>query len=702
MDDQERLNRYNAEARPIREAIDSRPLTDFYELRPSKGGGYECPLCGSGTGPHGTGALFIRGKDNRVTCFSGGCFGEKGRDTLGALRLLMPDKSEREIFSYCGYQMNGSSGMEDEALDWDDVIEFDGYGKTSPTLAGEPTPKAVQSEKPKTQPTPKAEVPADFKADIEKYAAALPGSEGEAYLKGRGFTVETINRFRLGYDAASRCVTIPYNPGGTYYGRRSVDPRSRIPHENLKDVPMPLFNPAALYSSDVCFVVESPLCAISIEQAGGSAVALSGTNGRGRLMEQLKKRTASAALVVCLDNDKAGREAAAKLGDELEKLGVFCVDGASYVMGEENDPTNRKDPNDVLRYDGPEALRKAVENAAEETRRQRDELRREAEEERRRRTGAGMVDAFLESVKTRKYEPIPTGIGVIDKALGGGFMRQQLVLLGAAPGAGKTALAQWIFENMAKAGISCVFLNLEMSREQILARTFSRLTARRGNRIPTNIILQGFRWTEEQERAVMAAADEYKRTIAPRIVYNPDGITANLDDILKYIEGEARQAEAEGAAAPLVVLDYLQIVRGGEREDAASVIKRSVFELKDYAKRHNTLVFVIIAHNRQSNSSGAVTMESGRDTSALEYSADLQLALTFTKCLAKNLAPKEKPRTPDSLTAEERKLVTLRIVKGRFGGVGREVDLKFDGETMAFDEIPDLFSADKQEARLFL
>lgn len=35
---------------------------------------------------------------------------------------------------------------------------------------------------------------------------------------------------------------------------------------------------------------------------------------------------------------------------------------------------------------------------------------------------------------------------------------------------------------------------------------------------------------------------------------------------------------------------------------AASVIKRAVSGLKDYAMKHNTLVFVIIAHNRASNS----------------------------------------------------------------------------------------------------
>ena len=660
MTEQERLDRYNAEARTIREEINRRPLTDFYRLEKSKGDLYVCPLCGSGTHKNKTGALSIRKKDNRVTCFgSGHCFTEKGKDTLGALRLLLNGKTEREVFAYCGYQMTGGEVL--------------------------PAPKAAQ-EPPKQEGNKAAEPAYSFKAEIDRYAAALAGSEGETYLLGRGFTLETMQRFHLGYDSQRHYVTIPYNPQGSYYGRRSTLPDTNRKHNNLKDVPIPLFNAAALYTGDVCFIVESPLCAISIAQEGGAAVAISGTGGKDRLIEQLKKKPTAAALVITLDNDEPGRKATGEIGEELDKIGAYCVNGTAAIMGEEQDPaaaTYRKDPNEVLQKDGAEALRQAVEDTAAETRRQHNMTAQEAEAERAQRTGAGMIETFLQAVQTRKYEPMPTGITDIDFALEGGFMRQWLVLLGAAPGAGKTALAQWIFEGMAKRGTSCLYLNLEMSREQILARSLSRIAASRGQKIRANVILQGYRWTDEQRAAIMDAAEEYKTTIAPRMVYNPDGVTANLDSILEYLEAEAQRAEKAEMPAPCVVLDYLQIISGDPREDAANLVKRAVMGLKEYAVRHNTLVFVIIAHNRASNSTGAVSMESGRDTSALEYSADLQLALTFTKCLKRDGVP---GKSPNDLTDEEKKEVTLRIVKGRFGGQGREVDLYFNGETMTYTQ----------------
>lgn len=663
-----RLDAYNSEARAIREKINSRPLTDFYRLDKSKGELFVCPICGSGTHKNKTGALSIRKSDNRVTCFGKQCFGDKGQDTLGALRQLMAGQTEREIFAYCGYQMSGT-GRPSAAADFAEAGDEPRENRQKPAETGNSEPAQT------------------FKDEIEKYAAALEGSAGESYLLGRGITRETMQRFKLGYDAQRHCVTIPYNPQGSYYGRRSTDPNAARAHDNLKGVTMPLFNGAALYSADVCFVVESPLCAISITQEGGAAVAISGTGGKTRLIEQLKKKPTAAALVLCLDNDEPGRKATADIGAALDEIGAYCVNGTAAIMGEAQDPQEpqyRKDPNEVLQKDGADALRQAVAETAAETRRQHDMTAQEAEAERQQRTGAGMVDAFLQAIQTRQYEPMPTGITDIDRALDGGFMRQWLVLLGAAPGAGKTALAQWIFEGMAKRGTACVYLNLEMSREQILARSFARLAARRGRKIRTNVILQGYRWTDEQRAAIMDAAGEYKDTIAPRMIYNPDGVTANLDSILAYIEAEAQRAEKAEMPAPCVVLDYLQIVSGEPREDAASVIKRAVSGLKEYAVKHNTLVFVIIAHNRASNSTGAVSMESGRDTSALEYSADLQLALTFTKCLKRD---GQKRKDPDDLTEDERKEITLRVVKGRFGGMGREVDLHFNGETMTYTQI---------------
>ena len=96
------------------------------------------------------------------------------------------------------------------------------------------------------------------------------------------------------------------------------------------------------------------------------------------------------------------------------------------------------------------------------------------EEQQTRKSPTQLFDDFMAKIQTEAYKPIQTGMPAFDKLLGGGILRQSLVILTAAPGIGKTAFAQQVFEAMAMQGADVLFLNLEMSREQLIARSISR------------------------------------------------------------------------------------------------------------------------------------------------------------------------------------------------------------------------------------
>lgn len=650
-------------------------LTEYVEsiTRHSKGRAYECPIpdCGSGTKQHKTGAFNIDPKSNGTTwhCFSCG----NGGDIFDLCRLVegcSEAEARQRIADRYGRGVLASTRQAGQATAY------------LPIKENRRTPEAVTSpDAPSTE-----QVKPDFSKQIDAYAAALKGSEGESYLKARGFTPETMARFKLGFDAAGHWVTIPYDAAGTYYGRRSTIQREQV-HNNLSGVPVPLFNGEALDAGGVVYVVESPLCAISIEQEGGRAVALAGTSGKQRLLTRLKQtpKLELLVMVVALDNDVPGRAAAADLGKELTERGVMWVDGTAAIMGNEQDSTKpeyRKDINEVLQKDGGAALRAGIDRARVKAL----QLAQVVLVERNKhfqRSVVGKIDSFLKAVQDERYKPISTGLAGLDKVLEGGFLRQQLVLLGAAPATGKTAFAQWLFEGMAASGRnSCLYINLEMSSEQLMARSIARYAAAAGKSITPTQVLKGYQWTDEQRETVFEAAAEYGAAVGDRMIYECRG--TDLDSICELMEDEAKYAEGRGQEAPCVVLDYLQIVTSGtERLDAAELIKRTIARLKSYAIRHNTVVFVIMAHNRTSNSAGAVTMESGRDTSAIEYSADCQLGLTFTRCMT------DKGKKPDELEPEERRFLTLKVTKTRgVGGIGKTVDLYFDGAKMNFLEIP--------------
>lgn len=613
-------------------------------------GKYLCPLCGSGTGAHKTAAFSIDHDGIHGKCFACGFYGDVFDLEAAKTGLPLAEATKAVVARY----------------------DF-----SSPI--GSVKPAAVPAQAPAAPvPPPPA---ADYSAKLQAGAERLAGSDAERYLADRGINADSMIRFSLGYDPSHYfpgrgtfpAVIGAYGSNKSYVFWRSISEKHYDKPPKAEAGEEPVFNVEALYAGGPVFVVESQFCAISIEQEGGHAVAIGGC-GIEKLIKQLAEKPAAGLLILSLDNDDPGQIQQKKLAEKLAAAGI------NYF--EFNVAGPFKDPNEVLQSD-PSALRNLISTGCE--------LAGIYLEELEKRTGSEMVDSFLSEVQTRIYEPLPTGIVDIDAALDGGFMRQQLVCLGAAPGAGKTALAQWIFEGMAEKGIGCVFLNLEMSRNQVLARSLARCAARKGHKISSVKILRGYDWTDEQRTAIMEAADEYKRTVAPHMIYNPDNVNSDLDTILVYLEQEALKAEANGRPAPCIVLDYLQIITGREREDGTELIKRAVSDLKRFAVRHNTVVFLIIAHNRESNRSGSITMESGRDTSAIEYSGDTQIGLTFTRCIKGWKDEKgikhEKGKSPDDLTQEERKEITLKIVKSRFGGVGRRVDLRFDGETMTYTQL---------------
>lgn len=684
-----------------RNDINGRPLTDFVPLEMSRKAGrnmYKCPVCGSGTGRNGTGALHIYPDSRRVFCYANNCFTEKGEDTLGALRIIWR----------CG---------ETEAL------ERAGYTIEREAPAHQENTKHQEHQERKPE--------ADYTLFYRKWHQDLKESpEALEYLHGRGITDDSIERFNLGYCAtwkhskageqvpSTRRIIIPRTKG-TYTARRIDKPANDIEAQYIKQVQgkqKDLFNLEALDGAATPIICEGELDAISLYQAGAGAVVATGTIiNAGIILEEAKKHP-EAVFILAFDNDpdkedgsNPGKDAQRKLAADMKAAGleVLNIDPAD-IYGE------AKDANEALTKN-PERLGRAIkrlEALALEIKTAQDEAR---EEELRKRTGEGMLEDFLLTVtdnEARTFEPIPTGIKDIDRALEGGFIRKTLVTLGAPPAMGKTALAQWIFENIAQAGQDVLYINLEMSREQLLARSLSRLAYKyEGKDFSALEVLRGYAWTEEQREAITQAAARYKADIAPHFIYNPEGVTNSIDSILTAMEAETARIKAQGKPAPLVCIDYLQLIDSGER-DAIEGMKGVIFKLKDFAKRENTVVFVIIANNRASNKSGTVDMESGRDTSAIEYSGDFMLGLAYTAIEDRReyeytyedkSGNKKTGKAPYDLETIRRlkkeayeagkdipavcNEVSLKVLKSRFTEAERRANLIFDGKHSTFNQI---------------
>lgn len=185
----------------------------------------------------------------------------------------------------------------------------------------------------------------EHKAYIKRCIADIGKTD---YLKKeRGFSDETIARFFLGYDTQKDGIVIPYSRAFDYQITRLLHPpnpdKPFLKPLSAEWGSEPIFNGSAIVRGGVVFVVESQLCAISIAQAGGTAVALGGTSGVKNFVSEVKAKNKNCIFVLALDNDPSGEKAQRDLANLLFEENARFI--PLNIMDE------CKDPNDLLKKD---------------------------------------------------------------------------------------------------------------------------------------------------------------------------------------------------------------------------------------------------------------------------------------------------------------------------------------------------------------
>ena len=207
------------------------------------------------------------------------------------------------------------------------------------------------------------------KIDIKGYITKCIASVGETdYFQKRGLTATTINKFCLGYDTYRKAIVLPYSSKLEYYQTRSVVDKTFFKPKVIDAGTEPLFNRDALYKSkEPIFVVESPICALSIMQCGGVAIALCGVGNAVKLIKEVKSKKPTATLILALDNDDAGQTKTMELANGLFELNVqydvYNVAGC------------KKDPNELLVENASE-LKSNIQNAKKQAKQKYSSLKK--------------------------------------------------------------------------------------------------------------------------------------------------------------------------------------------------------------------------------------------------------------------------------------------------------------------------------------
>ena len=599
------------------------------ELEPAKyqRNKYICPICHSGTGKNRTAALSVNA-DYTAHCFACNFHGDifdlyRQRDKLDA------DTARQRVIEKYG-------------------------DNSSPTWQRKKPVKSAAAQ-------PAAE---DYTAYIEKAASALKGSDGEAYLTGRGISAETAAAFRLGYDADKRAIVIPY-PQENYYITRSIDGKE---YRKPAGAAEPLYNAAAL-QADTVFITEGQLDALSIEEVGGAACAIGGGGTR-----KLHGMTARGRVYIFKDNDEAGEQTAQRIQDELKESGIVC----KVISTEEYDGC--KDANDLLRTNRA-ALEKLVKDAQDGEQEEKQEYEATA--------AANFVTDLFDT--RGRTSSISTGFTKVDEVLGGGIY-EGLYVLGAVSSLGKTTLALQIADQMAKGGTDVLFFSLEMQREELIAKSMSRLTydlckgatnnakTTRGLTDP----LRQSRYNDAEWELVYKAAEEYNEYAAR--VWIDEGLgTIGTAQIEQRIEEHI----ARRGKKPIVFIDYLQILASPDlRMTDKQATDRNVFNLKRMSRKYKLPIIAISSLNRDNYAQG-MNMAAFKESGAIEYSSDVLLGLQPQGMIdgATDAEKKANRQTMKETKLADKRSIELVILKNRHGAANASVDMEYFPAFNRFTEV---------------
>lgn len=180
-------------------------------------------------------------------------------------------------------------------------------------------------------------------ATITEYLRRCQGDIAKTdYFEKRGLTKATIRKFCLGYDAYHNSAVIPYSSKLTYYQTRSIGEKAffKPKTEDAGSEPVFNINGLKLRTKEPIFVVESPICAMSVCQSGGNAIATCGTGGWKKVVDEVKKKKPLGGFILCFDNDEPGQKASKSMYAEFVALGVQVI--------EYNIAGDCKDPNELL------------------------------------------------------------------------------------------------------------------------------------------------------------------------------------------------------------------------------------------------------------------------------------------------------------------------------------------------------------------
>ena len=251
-------------------------------------------------------------------------------------------------------------------------------------------------------------------------------------------------------------------------------------------------------------------------------------------------------------------------------------------------------------------------------------------------------------------DTVPTGFPSVDKLLGGGMRRGDLVVLGGDVGSGKSAFALAVAMRAAQRGLTVVFFSGEMTNERLLERALAI-----EGRVRVDDLRVGV--TNDGARASVGAAAVRLRGLMPRF------------ETLPADTGALRE-QLTGTKVDLIVVDPLQwLARGSGNTD--DELAHAIRRLKLQAlEQHVSILTTSHLPHLSARDDRRPMLDDFGALGAVKQHADVVLAL-FREDMY------DRRREIEGATE-------LLVRKNRNGGTGY-ADLYFYAQWMRFEDMVD-------------
>ena len=522
------------------------------------------------------------------------------------------------------------------------------------------------------------------KEDYTKYINKCKKDIGKTdYLLKRGISEQLQTKYNIGYDVKDKMLVLPISK--TCYLGRYTDDTNKYKHHKPKGTTNEIFNGNYLKDSDfktIIWVTEAIIDALSLEEINEEirAISLNSVSNASQLVNEARTNNFKGAFMIAFDTDKTGIEASIDLKEDLDAIGIkaFIFNSSidKYnVVSDDGTEIKNKDINEWLLSDR-EGLKKSVTSLNDML---YTSLEQQAIKTYQQENVLNYLDTFNEMIQDQENnKPLSTGINVLDEALEGGFYKKNLVILGAISSLGKTTLALQIGDNIARKGNDVLIFSLEMSKEELIAKSLSRnMFLKAYNKrytalaLTTREILKGIGLNEnllnnkDRIEIYKEAYEDYKENIASNIYITE--CNDNIDININTINDKIKNHIAITGNNPFVIIDYLQIIQNQEKGlTDKQVIDKIVTSLKRIARDNNITILLISAFNRASYNQES-NLASFRDSSTIEYTSDVLISLQHEK-LDGVTDDTKKVNTNQEQQKDERNL-TLKILKNRNGRI---------------------------------